>query len=347
MAAGDLLRRIYLSISELFPAALVTRAEGLFEQAGIPRQAARLYLGFGMFLSAAFGITVFFLSPIFVQLDPTLHVLLGIGGALLALAFLYTYLTMRAESRAEQIENVLPDALQIISSNIRAGMTLENAFWSTARSEFGPLRDEIKKVSAQTMGGRPFRNALLDMQQRVRSRILERSIRLIVEGIALGGEMAHLLEEVGKDIRNTQMLKKEIQTQTLMYAMFILFASVIVSPLLFSVAVYYSEVSERLEAKTMQAQKDVTSGTPGMNTQAIGFGSKKPNPERINASDIRLFSIGAIALTNFFSALLISGIRTGKRTRGLKYVLIFVLVALGIFGLAYYGLSSALGGVGR
>jgi len=349
MNAGDLLKRIYLTASRLFPPTFVAGVSHLIEQMGLPRQAARSYLGFSIFLAIGAGLITFFLAPIFLQIPVEYHALIAVAAAAIVLALFQAYLVTVADSRAEQIETVLPDALQIISSNIRAGMTLENAFWSAARPEFGPLKDEIKKVSAQTIGGRPFREALLEMRQRVRSQLLERSIRLIVEGIALGGEMAKLLEEVGKDIRNTQLLRREIGTQTMMYTMFILFASVLVSPLLFSIAVYYSEVSERLEAKSAEAQKQAgAGGAAGLPGGSIGMSAgAKRSPDRINAQDIQWFAIAAICVTNMFSALLIGGIRTGKRGSGLKYVIIFVLISLGIFTAAHGGLAAALGGIGR
>jgi flagellar protein FlaJ len=351
MGAVSFTRRAYLAASRLYPQRLVAGGEKLAEQGGIPHQEARLILGFAAFSAVGAGFAAFFLGPFLIpRVIPEFYALLGLAASGVVLGLLYAYLAGKAEARADQIETLLPDALQIISSNIRAGMTLENAFWSAGRPEFGSLRDEIKKVSGQTLGGRPFRDALSEMRERVRSEMLARAIRLITEGVSMGGEMARLLEEVSKDIRNTQLLRREIQVQTAMYAIFIIFAAVVVSPILFGVALFYTEVSERLEARTVAAQSQFGQSSAASPASTQAFGVRRTaarSPDRITAADVRNFSTGAIGLTNFFAALLIGSIRTGQRIRGLRYVLVFVLVAMALFTLTHGLLSTALGSVGR
>ncbi|MFQ6055173.1 MAG: type II secretion system F family protein, partial [Methanosarcinales archaeon] len=126
----------------------------------------------------------------------------------------------------------LPDVLQLISANVRAGMTVDKAIWLSARPEFGILEEEVRKVGAKTMGGKPINLALKEMSKKIKSKILDRTVKLIIEGIESGGDLAKLLDETSSNIRTTQSLRKEIRSSVMMYSIFILFAAVLGAPML-------------------------------------------------------------------------------------------------------------------
>src|SRR3989338_6908138 len=67
------------------------------------------------------------------------------------------------------IENILPDALQLMASNLRAGFTTDRALLLSARPEFGPLKDEINLVGKEITAGKPIEEALFNMTKRVQS----------------------------------------------------------------------------------------------------------------------------------------------------------------------------------
>ena len=199
--------------------------------AGIKEAATHRVVGLSFIMSIAmFAI----LSPIFVFTGfGPLGVAIGAGLGGAVVAFTYLFFMLVADSRANQIERVLPDALQLISANVRAGMTIDRAILLAARPEFGVLEEEIKMVGARTMGGKSLKVALNEMTKTIKSSILDRTIKLLLEGIASGGELAHLLEEVANNVRTTQTLKKEIKSSVMTYSIFILFAAVVAAPFLF------------------------------------------------------------------------------------------------------------------
>ena len=63
------------------------------------------------------------------------------------------------------------------------------------------------------------------MAKRYRSLQLQHTIRMMIEGIQYGGGMTDLLNQIAKDIRNQQMVQKEISGQLFMYTIFIAFAA--------------------------------------------------------------------------------------------------------------------------
>lgn len=331
-------KKMYLILSKVFPSKIVEKIHILLIQSGFENMQPKVFLGFMFFFSLCLSALFFLISSFFFT------ELIGLVFALIAffggIVFFYILLITLAESRARKIELVLPDVLQIISANIKAGMTLENAIWISARPEFGPLQVEIKKVSADTYGGKPIGQSLQDMAKRVRSKTLERSIKLIVEGIRLGGEMANLLNEVAADIRSTQFLQKEIATATMMYTIFIIFAAVLASPFLFSIATFYSEMTEKISAKQqVNLPEQVSAG--GMASLAARFTGTRSIP----SEEIKNFAVLSIVITNIFAGFILGLIQRGKALSGIKYVPIFVFVSLGVFFLASFAIRTLIGGM--
>ncbi|MFH0714017.1 MAG: type II secretion system F family protein [Candidatus Micrarchaeota archaeon] len=336
----------YEKISSILPRELVNVTGKLMIQGGFKKISPRTYIGFSLFFSLCLALLAFF-GVQFYTTDQIISIVLPIAVFGLMETIFYILLVATADARAAQIEEMLPPAMQIIAANIRAGMTLENAVWGAARPEFGPLRDEIQKVSADVFGGMPISNSLMRFTTRVRSNTLERAVKLLVQGISLGGEMAHLLEEVSNDIRNVQRLKREVATSTTTYAMFIVFAAVLASPLLFSVSVYYTQLNEDLFQKQVSDVKlddnaMQQAGMSGVPMIGIGGGSSE---KLINSEDVKLFALAAIALTSISAAFILGLIRFGKAAQGLFYAPLFLFISLLIFFITSALLGTALGPV--
>jgi flagellar protein FlaJ len=256
----------------------------------------------------------------FMPIGLVLSFALGFG----VLIFTYIVFMFIADSRANQIENVLPDALQLMSANVRAGMTIDRAIWLSARPEFGVLEEEIKMVGSRTMGGKSLKVALSEMSKTIKSKLLDRTVKLLLEGIDSGGEMAHLLEEIASNIRVTQTLKKEIKSSVMSYSIFIFFAAVIAAPFLFSISIFFVDTMTNLWGSA-GVGASVTSGSTGMG----GMFQKAQGPQ-ISADDLFWFSITALAVTGFFGSLTISLIQSGKEKNGLKLVPIMIAASITI-----------------
>ncbi|GAG13435.1 unnamed protein product, partial [marine sediment metagenome] len=194
-------------------------------------------------------------------------------------------------------------------------------------------------VSTKTFAGSPLRDALQEMGDRVRSKSLKRGITLLIEGNALGGQMASLLYEIAQDLRNQQALQREINNATMMYTIFIVFSTLLASPILFATSVYYSTMSAAILAEV----GDVGELPPG----AMAFGSAQGilQGAAITPEELKLFAIAAITVTTFFASFTLAQIRAGKLIAGIKYMPLFVLAGLGIFFGALYGLETMFGDI--
>ena len=176
----------------------------------------------------------------------------------------YSVINMMADKRSDEVEGALPDVLQIVGANISAGMTPYNALWISARKEFGALAEEIKIAQKETLGGKAFADALTDMSGRVRSNVMQRTIRLLIQGMKAGGELPRILQGIGNDIREMRLLQKEMAANTMSYILFILFGMVLGAPLLFSVSIQFVDIMNRFQPEDIDIDLSAAGGSPGM-----------------------------------------------------------------------------------
>jgi len=248
----------------------------------------------------------------------------------LAFILLSAYVVTRVEDRRDKLEAVLPDFLMLVSSNIKAGMTLDQAMWYAAKPEFGLLADEVRGVIKGAFSGESLEDALDRLGRRFDSKIFSRTLLLMKQATATGGELTDILERTAEDVRDTIIMKKEIAASLVMYEIFVLFAAVVGTPFLFAVAARLIEVFERI---SVQVPAGVGAGMPGF-LAGVSLGQSVV----ITSTEFVYFTIPIIFVTALISSFIISAIRTGSRVQGMKY---FPFV-LGIAYLVYWGVTEFL-----
>jgi flagellar protein FlaJ len=239
------------------------------------------------------------------------------------------YLTLAVEKRKNFVENVLPDALELMAANMRAGYIPSKALLLSARSEFGPLSEAIKKSGKEIMTGKSLADGLNEIPKYIKSEILQRAINLINEGSKYGGQLVSLLDENAVDIRRKQAIKKEIKANIIMYGIFIVFSGILGAPVLYALSLYLITTLTSLGASSVASTEVMSRGVP------LFKGGITVSPEFLFG-----FSVAAIIITTFFSGLIIGLIETGKEKGGIKYVPVFMIIALLVFFGANFVISS-------
>ncbi len=250
---------------------------------------------------------------------------------LTATTLLSTYLLMRADARRDVLENVLPDFLTLVASNIKAGMTLDQAMWYSAKPEFGLLSTEVKSVVKSSFSGESLEDALDALAARFDSKVFTRTISLLKQASATGGELTEVLERTADDVRNTSIARKEIAASLILYEIFVIFASAVGTPFLFAVSQKLVEVFEKIAPR-------LPSGEVSAGSALGGLGSFQFSGPLITSQDFFYFTIPTMLVTAATSSLIVSVIRTGSRSQALKY---FPFIFVGAL-LVYYLVSSAL-----
>ena len=134
--------------------------------------------------------------------------------ALLASALPVLILRVRRERRLNRFTKALPDAIDIIARSLRAGHSLSAAMEIVADQAAEPVRSEFRTVCRQQNLGLPFREAVLQILDRVPSTDLQ----LIITGMLVqketGGNLVEILDRTNNVIRERVRLEGEMRVYT-------------------------------------------------------------------------------------------------------------------------------------
>lgn len=244
----------------------------------------------------------------------------------------YFIIDLRIFKRRVGVEDVLADFLQLTSANIRAGMPIDRALWYAVRPQFGVLATEVEIVAKETMGGEDLEGALKRFAEKYDSLMLRRSINLLVEGIAAGGEIGDLLNKIAIDIQESRIMKKELSANVTTYVIFISFATIVAAPLLFALSSHLLFIVSNLMLKL-----DVPSGITTFSINLSGAG--------MSIKDFRIFAVTCLIITSYFSSVIIATIKKGEIKAGIKYIPIFIISTIALFLIFSVVISKLFGSI--
>ncbi len=274
---------------------------------------------FGFFLSLGIAANLFLFLKINFFAGTVFFFTLFVGGS-------YLWLNLAAESKGKYVEKILPDALQLVASNVKAGLTTERALLVSAREEFGPLEVELRRAAGKIIGGFTVQDALSEIPKKIKSRLLESTIWLISEGIQRGGEIGDLLIELSDDIREQASVKAEISANISMYVLLIFFASAFGAPVLFGVSTFIVEILTSQSQSIPQVPS--VSGTSYNSPLMRGFSDAS---QKVSFGFVLMFSMVSLFFTSLFASMTIGVINTGAEKGGSKYLPIILLIAFSLF----------------
>jgi flagellar protein FlaJ len=297
------------------------------------------YVGFsliyGLLLGASVAFSVYILGISVLSFSvKQLAFISGLSSFLLFEVFMHSLLLVISDKIANFTDEILPDVLRLISANIRSGLTPDQALLLSARPEFGPLEKQIINSAKLSFSGKPIEEAIQTISTNINSRAIKRSIELLVEGMASGGSLTNLLDGLSDDIRQTKILKKEVQACVMMYAIFIFFAAGIGAPLLYGISSFLVEMMKNIGG-SINVQQSFTGGMKLMSFQNIN----------ISINFLILYSLSAIGVTSLFGGILMGLIQEGTEKAGLKYVPILFLISIGIFFVVRIIVASVFGSI--
>ncbi|MBL7160268.1 MAG: type II secretion system F family protein [Candidatus Aenigmarchaeota archaeon] len=247
-------------------------------------------------------------------------------------SLLHGLVFLAIERRAHFAESILPDALQLMAANSRAGHIPSRALMLSARKEFGPLSDAIKKAGKEMITGKSLEESFMIIPRYIRSNILKRSMQLIISGTRSGGQFAELLEQNAEDIRRKQGITKEVRANVTMYVIFIGFAGCVGAPVLYALSTFLTVTISKLGSAatfTEEASSQVS---------FLQFSGIAVSPEFLF-----FFSLAAVLITTFFGGIIIGSIASGSEKAGAKYVPIFMIVGLLVFFAAQAFIQTSFG----
>ncbi len=247
--------------------------------------------------------------------------------------YFYVKRSLDKSARIKKIEGVYPDFLQLMSSNLRAGMTIDKAMLLSSRPEFDPLDAEIFKAGKDITTGKNMEISLLEMSKRIGSEKIHKIMLLIISGIRAGGNLAILLEQTSSSMRERDLLDKKASSNVLMYVIFIFLAVAIFAPFLFSLSTILVEVLT-----------SIFSGLPELDA---GGANMPFSLSQINVSItfIKTFAIFFMLTIDFLASLVLGLVSKGEEKQGLRYFPIIAGLSLTVFFVSRIFISRFMSGI--
>ena len=246
----------------------------------------------------------------------------------LFILLVYFYLDLKIFVKTRGMEEQLPDYLQLVSANLKGGMTFERALWSAIKPRFNILGPEMARASKKVMTGYEVKKSLIELSDKYDSLMLRRTVDLMISELESGGNVADLLDRIVDNLREVKALKDEMSASAIAYVIFISMIVIFISPLLFALSFHLLVIILGFVNKIASA----TQGVPNIFIQ--------PSKVNLDPNDFKIFSMLAIFVISFFSSLIVSLVEKGNIKAGVKYIPIFIGGSLGMYLLLMKILSA-------
>jgi tight adherence protein B len=124
------------------------------------------------------------------------------------------YLSIKRAKRISAFNNALPECIDMMGRSLRAGHSMIAAIAIIAEQAVEPAKTEWGEVYKKQNYGMPFRDALMQMLDRVPSQ----DLRVVLTGILVqrdtGGNLAEILDRILFVIKERMRIQGEIKIHT-------------------------------------------------------------------------------------------------------------------------------------
>ena len=208
--SGGLLLTKFGALSSLAPAVYRARIQELLDKAGNPPDWS-LHRLFGYKVIGAIGVAAF--GALVGIHSPARFVTLLVIGSLIGF-FVPDILVYNAGTkRQQQIQRALPDALDMLTVSVEAGLGFDAALSQVARNTEGPIAGEFFRVLQEMQIGKSRTDALRGLGERTTVMDMRTFASAIVQADSLGIPIATVLREQAKDMRLKRHQRAEEQAQ--------------------------------------------------------------------------------------------------------------------------------------
>jgi tight adherence protein C len=134
-------------------------------------------------------------------LPPVLRILMGAIGLMFGYTIPEFWLGGRVKKRQHLILLQIPDALDLLTISVRAGLGFDAALGKVVEKLEGPLTDEFRRALAEVRVGKTRREALRDIVPRTEVAPLTNFIGAIIQAEQLGVSISKVLQVQSEQLR--------------------------------------------------------------------------------------------------------------------------------------------------
>ena len=161
-----------------------------------------------------FAVLFFLLFNFLLNTGPVLAVALGVIGGIMGWQAPEFWLGRRIRARQHAILLSIPDALDLLTISVRAGLGFDAALGKVVEKMPGPLTDEFRRALAEVRVGKARRDALRDIVPRTEVPPLTNFIGAIIQAEQLGVSISKVLQVQSEQLRIERRQRAEEQAAT-------------------------------------------------------------------------------------------------------------------------------------
>ena len=161
----------------------------------------------------------------FISLELGLAIFISI--LLIALSIFY-YPKIKKQNEYASFSKELPYALRQLATELRSGRSLFDSLDSVASSDYGILSLEFSRVLEEIKYGESTENAFLNLEKRVDSKALSRTIYEILTSLRIGANLSNSLSIIADDVNfDIRMKLKEYSEKLNAFVMIYTFLAIL------------------------------------------------------------------------------------------------------------------------
>jgi tight adherence protein C len=164
----------------------------------------------GAVIGAVLFILLFFVVNI-LGMPPILGLSMGLVGLLFGYTIPEFWLGGQVRKRQHLILLQIPDALDLLTISVRAGLGFDAALGKVVEKLNGPLTDEFRRALAEVRVGKARREALRDIIPRTEVQPLTNFIGAIIQAEQLGVSISKVLQVQSEQLRIERRQRAEEQ----------------------------------------------------------------------------------------------------------------------------------------
>jgi tight adherence protein B len=198
LSSVPLLNRLMMSLS------WSKRLQDLTTQAGLVTKPGKILL-----ISGVSGLSAYVISGLFYG-----RFAVGLLAALAGAAVPIIVVAVLRNRRLNQFEQRFPEALDLLGRAVRAGHAFTSGLEMVSKEAPEPVSGEFRKTFEEQNFGLPLRDALSNLAERVPLVDVRFFITALLIQKDTGGNLAELLDELSRLIRERFRIHREVQIKT-------------------------------------------------------------------------------------------------------------------------------------
>lgn len=176
----------------------------------------------------------------FISLELGLAIFISI--LLIALSIFY-YPKIKKQNDYASFSKELPYALRQLATELRSGRSLFDSLDSVASSDYGILSLEFSRVLEEIKYGESTENAFLNLERRVDSKALSRTVYEILTSLRIGANLSNSLSIIADDVNfDIRMKLKEYSEKLNAFVMIYTFLAILAPVILLTMLLAASVV---------------------------------------------------------------------------------------------------------